>query len=102
VNDWICCFCGYKGTGNRGVVAGPKVFICRSCVEQCSPVANQRALAVPEAAAAWQVAAGAERCSFCNQTRTDGRTMVERNKFRICSKCIGICESIFAEQRVQK
>jgi hypothetical protein len=35
VAEWTCSFCGYHGRGVLGVVAGPKVFICKRCIVDC-------------------------------------------------------------------
>ena len=90
-----CSFCQAQSSAARQVVAGPRVFICNSCVHDCvggrSDGAEVQRLYIAGVA-----------CSFCSRTVDDRAPVYGARGNYICPECVGVCVDIFADSRVQK
>jgi len=83
--SYSCSFCGAPDGGGHRLVAGPDVFICKSCVD--SRVEPR--------------AAGPLRdrpCAFCNKSPSDDATLSATDAHSICDGCVRICVEIFASK----
>jgi hypothetical protein len=85
-----CSFCQEPHCTARPVVAGPRVFICRQCVDRCIGRTFEPTGIRPDPAY--------ERCSFCNRDMDRGPLYGARGWY-ICAECLLVCQDIFADRR---
>lgn len=45
---YYCNFCGKDDTQVNQLVAGPEVFICNECIDQCADIINPQKLGAKE------------------------------------------------------
>jgi len=90
-----CSFCQGESSAARQVVAGPRVFICRSCVNDCTG-GRSDGLGVQ------RLHLGGVACSFCNRKMDDSSPVYAARGHYICHDCVGVCLDILADSRVQK
>jgi ATP-dependent protease Clp ATPase subunit len=100
VVEWTCSFCGHQGRGTVGVVAGPKVFICKRCTTECLRKLSEPAPASSDSAVAsgWHLENSGVRCSFCYVGIAPEPPVLGRAGANICRNCVRVCEGIFREQ----
>jgi hypothetical protein len=87
-----CSFCSKQQAEVVKLIAGPAVFICNECVDDCSA-----ALATSEPTGTITMIIGKAaqaRCSFCGKEPREVAGMVGVPTARICSQCLRICEEI--------
>jgi ATP-dependent protease Clp ATPase subunit len=93
---WTCSFCRRDGTGTRGVVAGPDVWICQRCVVTCrAELSNQQA---EGDSGAFSLSDSDGRCSFCSRDASRDRLLLRHEGASICADCVETCEDIFTDQ----
>jgi len=91
-----CSFCGATRT-DRGIVAGPNVFICDNCIPECRKELSRAEPGKETESSKWRREA-ASRCSFCDRPSTLERVVLGSAGGRICSTCVETCEDIFKDQ----
>ncbi len=90
-----CSFCSKKQGEVEKLIAGPGVYICNECVDDCSV-----ALAAGESTGRITMIAGdaAEgSCSFCGMRPSADLGIAGTPTARICSQCVKICCEILAQ-----
>jgi ATP-dependent protease Clp ATPase subunit len=90
-----CSFCDGRSLATRQVVAGPKVFICRRCIQECAAGAS-------ESAGTQRLRAQGLRCSFCNRSSGPDTPLHAARGHYICTECIEACVDIFADGRIMR
>ncbi len=89
-----CSFCNKKQFDVAKLIAGPAVFICNECVDDCSAALAKReptgsiTMIINEAAEA--------KCSFCGRGPIEISGIVGGTTARICDECIKICRDILS------
>jgi ATP-dependent protease Clp ATPase subunit len=86
-----CSFCLGEPLGLGQVVAGPRVFICRACINACG------GRAAPEGSGPERLYLAGVACSFCNRTTDDQAPVYSGRGHYICLECVGVCNDIFTE-----
>ena len=91
VRDAACSWCDRSPSEVSKLIAGPKVYICDSCVE----AAERRVKSGDIEHASVKRSSGARRhrCSFCSKRASETRTLVI-GPARICSECLLACREI--------
>jgi len=98
VTNTECSFCGKKQQEAKKLIAGPAVFICDECVQDCL---NALADDKPAGRITKVLTKTSEApCSFCGLKRMDVDGMVGVPRARICNQCVKICEDILARDRM--
>jgi len=89
-----CSFCGKKQYDVAKLIAGPAVFICNECVEDCSGALATRE---PTGSITIIIRGTADaKCSYCGRGPTEVAGIVGVPAARICDQCIKICREILA------
>jgi ClpX C4-type zinc finger len=90
-----CTFCGDSADTVARLIAGPKVFICGSCVTMA-----ERTLDGTQTAAGSMIVAGPEtkgKCSFCGKPRMANRGVIKASSANVCTECLGVCRQILTD-----
>lgn len=90
-----CSFCSKKQAEVEKLIAGPAVYICNECVDDCSV-----ALAAGESTGRITMIASdaAEAsCSFCGMRPSNDLGIAGVPAARICNQCVKICCEILAQ-----
>ncbi|MFC7614690.1 ClpX C4-type zinc finger protein [Actinokineospora soli] len=87
-----CSFCGAVQTDPASLVAGPGVFICRSCVEFSTEAITEAKSLVDEGASA--AVATPLVCSFCDRPAAEVEHLLTGPGVRICDRCVRFCTEI--------
>jgi hypothetical protein len=90
-----CTFCGNSAETVARLIAGPKVFICNSCVTMAEETLNGT-----QTDGNSMIIAGTEtkgRCSFCGKPRMAHRQVVKAASANVCSECLGVCRQILTD-----
>jgi len=90
-----CSFCNASQAQVAKLIAGPKVYICGSCVAAALGVASTGE-ATPGPRHVLLQPAGREphKCSFCGVRPPRATTMVKGPRARICNECLAVCEAV--------
>ena len=89
-----CSFCNKKQFDVAKLIAGPAVFICNGCVDDCSAALAERE---PTGSITMIISKGAEaKCSFCGRGSTEVSGIVGVPTAQICGQCIKICRDILS------
>ena len=89
-----CSFCNKKQFDVAKLIAGPAVFICNECVDDCSTALAKRE---PTGRITMIIINAAEaKCSFCGRGPTEVSGIVGVPTARICDQCIKICRDILS------
>ncbi len=93
-----CTFCGGSQNEVARLIAGPRVFICDTCV-----AAAEQALSAGtrSASGALLILAGdtsKTRCSFCGKRRASERPVL-KGRGNICGECLKICRQILIDSQ---
>jgi len=89
-----CSFCGKKQNDVAKLIAGPAVFICNECVDDCSAALAERE---PTGSITMLISKAAEaKCSFCGKSPIEVSGIVGVPTARICDQCIKICRDILS------
>jgi hypothetical protein len=98
--SYSCSFCGAPDGGGTRLVAGPEVFICRSCVDSrvVQLASYDRTANRTDASGAVSTTAQDRPCSFCNRPRGDGAAMFSADVHSMCEGCVRICVDMFASE----
>jgi hypothetical protein len=91
-----CTFCGHSADSVERLIAGPKVFICGSCVTVAErtldgPIptgSNSMIIAGPETKG---------KCSFCGKLRMANRAVIKTQSANVCSECLRVCRQILMD-----
>src|SRR5678815_4258834 len=82
VRDAVCTWCGRPPSEVGKLVAGPKIYICDTCVEdasrQLAEMADSRS----------GLRAARTRCSFCRHFGTGGRKIAAGAHANVCDECL--------------
>ncbi len=90
-----CSFCKKKQAEVVKLIAGPAVFVCNECVDDCTAALNT---GEPSGSITMIIDNTAEaRCSFCGKKPNEVEGIVGLSTARICDECITICREILAE-----
>jgi hypothetical protein len=89
-----CTFCGDSADTVARLIAGPKVFICSSCVTMA-----ERTLDGAQTAVGSMMVAGETKgkCSFCGKPRMANRAVIKAPSANVCSECLGVCRQILTD-----
>jgi ClpX C4-type zinc finger len=87
--DAVCTWCGRPPAEVHKLIAGPKIYICDSCVESAERVIAGR----PTPGLQLATAGARTRCSFCRK-RADGDRSVVAGPANACGECLRICREI--------
>ena len=88
--DLVCTWCDRPSSEVTKLIAGPKVFICESCIE-----AAERAIGgSPGAGLKRATAKPAGRCAFCRRRGGRQRPIIVGPAADICGDCLRICREI--------
>lgn len=92
-----CTFCGRPQEQVARLIAGPKVFICDSCLA----LAQQSITGSTPPGAHGSLAPAGEkskaRCSFCGKRRAAGRPLLAGPAGNICGECLDVCGQILID-----
>lgn len=90
-----CSFCGKKQAEAKKLIAGPAVYVCDECVQDCK---NALKSSEPTGSITMILSKAAQAtCSFCGQKPTEVDGIVGVPQAKICNQCIKICEEILAK-----
>jgi hypothetical protein len=89
----LCTFCGRSQDEVARLIAGPKVFICDSCVELAERCREGHAPAGPLVPAK---VGSAARCFFCGKRSTRDRALLT-GPANICGECLSVCRQILID-----
>jgi len=89
-----CSFCNRKQFDVAKLIAGPAVFICNECVDDCSTALAKRE---PTGSITMIISKAAKvKCSFCGRSPIEVSRIVGVPTGRICDQCIKICRDILS------
>ena len=90
-----CSFCGKKQAEAKTLIAGPAVYVCDECVQDCK---NALKSSEPTGGITMILSKAAQAtCSFCGQKPTEVDGIVGVPQAKICNQCIKICEEILSK-----
>ena len=90
-----CSFCKKKQAEVVKLIAGPAVFVCNECVDDCTAALNT---GEPSGSITTIIGNTAEAsCSFCGKKSNEVEGIVGVPAAQICSQCITICQEILAK-----
>ena len=87
--DAVCTWCGRPPAEVHKLIAGPRIYICDSCVESVERVIAGR----PKPGLQLATAGARTRCSFCRK-RADGERPVVAGPANVCGECLRVCREI--------
>ena len=90
--DAVCTWCGRPPSEVAKLVAGPRVYICDSCIADA-----ERTASVGETTGSFSVATRASirrRCSFCRRTAGKDRPILAAAAGCVCAACLQTCRQI--------
>jgi hypothetical protein len=87
--DAVCTWCGRPPAEVHKLIAGPRIYICDSCVESAERVTAGR----PKPGLQLAAAGARTRCSFCRK-RADGDRPVVAGPANVCGECLRVCREI--------
>lgn len=93
--DLACTFCKRSKDQVAKLIAGPKAFICDSCVELA-----ERGLTGKSSAETGMMLAGDRaraRCSFCQKRRAADLPILTGPGANICAACLNVCRQILLD-----
>jgi hypothetical protein len=91
--DAICTWCGRPPSEVSKLIAGPRVYICESCVEAAERVvAGVRRGAGPFLQV--KTNGAARRCGFCARRASNDRALVTASPAHVCTDCLRVCRDI--------
>jgi ClpX C4-type zinc finger len=89
--DAACTWCGRPPAEVDKLIAGPRVYICDTCVEAAEHVATRSGPAEPFTEIR---SGGTARCSFCGKRANDQRSIVTSSTGNVCTECLHVCRDI--------
>lgn len=95
-SNLTCTFCARPQSEVARLIAGPKVYICDSCVAIAEKSMSDNAPAVPICLILARVGARA-RCSFCGKRRMVDRPLLTGPAGNICGECLNVCRQILID-----
>jgi len=95
--DLVCTFCGRTEIEVAQLIAGPKVFICDSCIATAERIAAGEAASVSHGGLARAAARARARCSFCWARQGAGRPLLTSPAGNICRECLTVCSQILLD-----
>ena len=90
--DAICTWCGRPPSEVSKLIAGPRVYICESCVEAAERVGRTGRSNPPFEERKRKTAA--VRCSFCATRARQERALVTASAGSVCTECLRVCREI--------
>lgn len=92
-----CSFCGKKQAEAKTLIAGPAVYVCDECVQDCK---NALRSSEPTGSITMILSKAAQAtCSFCGRKPMEVDGIVGVPQAKICNQCIKICEEILAKDQ---
>src|SRR5512133_2249771 len=95
--DACCTWCGRPPSEVEKLIAGPKVYICGSCVEGAERTARARADATPFTGTTKR--STGQRCAFCGKRAARDRALGNAPAGDVCSECLRVCREILDGSR---
>jgi hypothetical protein len=89
--DAVCSWCERSPSEVSKLIAGPKVYICDSCVD----AAERAVRGTVTGPSNISVVGGTsrQRCSFCRKRGTESRSLVI-GPANVCTECLVVCRDI--------
>lgn len=89
--DAVCTWCARPPSEVSKLIAGPKVYICDSCVDH----ADRASRGTATGHSSMSVVRGTirQRCSFCRKRGTESRSLVTGPP-NVCTECLVVCRDI--------
>lgn len=91
--DAVCTFCGRPPAEVAKLIAGPKVYICDSCVASAE---QARASGANDHIS--RARSPASRCSFCGKLKSAARAILAARAAKICGDCLVVCRQILDDR----
>ncbi len=92
-----CTFCKLGEDEVSRLIAGPKVFICDTCVAAAEHAASGDAAAAVPGRMALAGSGTRSRCSFCGKRCAADRPLVTGPGANICVQCLEVCRQILID-----
>jgi len=89
--DAVCTWCERPPSEVSKLIAGPKVYICDSCVDAADRAV--RSTATEQSTLKTLTGATRHRCSFCRKRGTESRSLVT-GPANVCAECLVVCRDI--------
>jgi ClpX C4-type zinc finger protein len=89
--DAVCTWCERPPSEVSKLIAGPKVYICDSCVGAAERAV--KSTATEDSTLRTVSAATRHRCSFCRKRGTESRALVI-GPANVCAECLAVCREI--------
>ena len=97
--DLICSFCDLPPGQVNKLIAGPKVYICDTCVATAEQTLRGEKPSQSGSAQMAPVAATSRlKCSFCGRKPRHDRAVVGSRDKRVCDTCLSLCRSILDDR----
>jgi hypothetical protein len=90
--DAVCTWCGRPPSEVAKLIAGPRVYICDTCIAVAERAAGGREIAAPFSATARTSIR--RRCSFCGRIAGRNRSLVTASAGNVCGDCLQTCRQI--------
>jgi hypothetical protein len=90
--DAICTWCGRPPSEVSKLIAGPRVYICESCIEAAERVGRTGRSSPPFEERKRKTAA--VRCSFCARRARQERALLTASAGSVCIDCLRVCREI--------
>lgn len=91
--DAVCTWCGRPPSEVSKLIAGPRVYICDSCVQDAERTAAS-GRASGSAFARVRKRSVAVRCAFCGKRAREDRSLVTAPNGHVCTDCLRTCREI--------
>lgn len=95
-SDMLCSFCGLPPGQVAKLVAGPRVYICDTCISTATQVLRGKEESPGSEKAGLRRAPSTSRlrCSFCGGRARQDLAVVSSGGKRVCETCLDQCGSI--------
>jgi hypothetical protein len=90
--DAICTWCGRPPSEVSKLIAGPRVYICESCIEAAERVFRTGRSSPPFEERRRKTAAVG--CAFCGRRARQERSLLTGPSGSVCSDCLRVCREI--------
>jgi hypothetical protein len=92
-----CTFCERSQDHVAKLIAGPKVFICETCVAFAEQSLGGRSAGSAHGSLVVAREDTKGKCSFCGKRRTSDRQLLTGPAASVCSECLDVCRQILID-----